>query len=474
MVSGTALDVILARRLQDGDPGGHLRFALQHFPSQEVAQSIVAKYFVEGGKPTGVPYKPVAMHSARPNREHIQLTIAANFVEIFLGRCGHANPVGINYLEKLQLAHLASIYGAMLAGVGYILMGAGIPLKIPGVLDAYVEHRAAEYPLAVAGAEAGDDFKITFDPREYLDLPLPQLERPKFLPIIASNVLAQTLMKKANGRVDGFVVEGPTAGGHNAPPRGKMQFDSEGEVIYGERDVVDLEKLRTLGLPFWLAGGYGAPEKLTEALRAGAAGVQIGTAFALSDESDLDAESKNKLLSQVREGSARVCTDVTASPTGFPFKVAQLAGSQTNSEVYEARERVCDLGFLREGYRTQEGTLGYRCPAEPEHVYLAKGGDAEAMRGRKCLCNALLANIGMPQLRADGRRESTLVTMGNDLTRLGQFLRDGREGYSAADVIAHVLTGIEEETIALSFPPLSASDWGFPQDFHRARKSIFD
>ena len=28
VVSGTALDVVLARRLQDGDPGGHMRRAL--------------------------------------------------------------------------------------------------------------------------------------------------------------------------------------------------------------------------------------------------------------------------------------------------------------------------------------------------------------------------------------------------------------------------------------------------------------
>src|ERR1035437_1900826 len=63
-----------------------------------------------------------------------------NFVEVFLAREGHNNPVGINYLEKVQLPHLASVYGAMLAGVGYILMGAGVPLKIPGVLDRFANH----------------------------------------------------------------------------------------------------------------------------------------------------------------------------------------------------------------------------------------------------------------------------------------------------------------------------------------------
>jgi nitronate monooxygenase len=443
VVSGTALDVILARRLQEGDPGGHMRFALGHFPSQEITQRILDKYFVSGGKAADAPYRPVPMHSAKPCRALIELTIAANFVEIFLARYGHDHPVGINYLEKLQLQHLASIYGAMLAGVGYILMGAGIPLKIPGVLDAYVGHRPAEYPLYVSGAVDGDDFKVTFDPRDYLDLDLPALERPKFLPIIASNVLAMTLIKKANGCVDGFIVEGPTAGGHNAPPRGKMQFDSDGEVIYGERDAVDLAKLSTLGLPFWLAGGYGAPEKVAEALACGATGVQVGTAFALTHESDLEPESKRELLAQVRQGTARVLTDTLASPTGFPFKVAELANSLTNPEVYERRERVCDLGFLREGYRTAAGTLDFRCPAEPEHVYLAKGGHAEMMAGRNCLCNALIANIGMPQLRADGYREPTLVTMGNDLVGIGRFLRDGAEGYSAASVIRNLMRGAE-------------------------------
>jgi nitronate monooxygenase len=450
VVSGTALDVLLARRLQEGDAAGDVRFALRHFPSQEIAQRILGKYFIDGGKAADAPYRPVPMHSAKPCRALIELTIVANFVEIFLARHGHNHPVGINYLEKLQLPHLASIYGAMLAGVGYILMGAGIPLKIPAVLDAYVNHQPAEYPLYVSGAMDGDDFKVTFNPREYLDLDLRPLSRPKFLPIIASNVLAMTLIKKANGRVDGFIVEGPTAGGHNAPPRGKMLFDSDGEVIYGERDVVDLEKLRALGLPFWLAGGYGAPEKVAEALAAGAAGVQVGTAFALSQESDLEPQSKHELLDQVRQGTAKVLTDTLASPTGFPFKVAQLNASLTNPAVYAKRVRTCDLGFLREGYRTAEGKLDFRCPAEQENVYLAKGGDPEMMPGRKCLCNALVSNIGMPQARADGYREPTLVTMGNDLTGIGRFLRDGAEGYSASSVIRNLMRGAEHARVTIT------------------------
>jgi nitronate monooxygenase len=149
------------------------------------------------------------------------------------------------------------------------------------------------------------------------------------------------------------------------------------------------------------------------------------------------------LLAQVREGTARVLTDTLASPTGFPFKVAQLADSGTNPVIYEERQRVCDLGYLRDAYRTEAGTVDFRCAAEPEKVFLAKGGSAEMMPGRKCLCNALLANIGMPQLRADGYYEPTLVTMGNDLVGIGRFLSDGAESYSAAAVVCELMRGVD-------------------------------
>ena len=36
VVSGTALDNVLARRLQDGDQDGNIRRALRHFPNQEI------------------------------------------------------------------------------------------------------------------------------------------------------------------------------------------------------------------------------------------------------------------------------------------------------------------------------------------------------------------------------------------------------------------------------------------------------
>jgi nitronate monooxygenase len=283
---------------------------------------------------------------------------------------------------------------------------------------------------------------MRFDPREYVEGPLPVLERPRFLAIVSSNTLAATMLRRASGRVDGLIIESPTAGGHNAPPRGKGALDSSGQPVYGERDRVDLEELRRLGVPFWLAGGYGKADKLREVLDQGAAGVQVGTAFAFSEESGLRHDLKKMLVTQAAMGVAKVFTDPKASPTGFPFKVAQLAGTYSDEGVAAARARVCDLGYLREAYWTDEGKIAYRCAAEPEASYIAKGGSIEDTAGRKCLCNALLSNIGYPQTRADGVAEPPLVTVGDDVNHVAAFLVDGAESYSAADVVNSLMVGI--------------------------------
>jgi len=441
VVSGTALDQILVRRLQDGDPGGHMRRGLDAFPFPAMAERIWRKYFIPDGKGERTPYRLAPPHIKDNPRELVELCITGNFVEVFLAREGHNYPVGINYLEKIQTAHLPTIYGAMLAGVGYVLMGAGIPLKIPGVLDRLAEHQPVEYAIHVTGALEGDDNTTHFDPRDFMEVNLAPLLRPKFLAIVSSNTLATTMLKKANGRVDGLVVEMRMAGGHNAPPRGKLQLSEAGEPIYGERDAIDIEKLCELGVPFWLAGGYGHPKMLREALAQGATGVQVGTAFEFALESGLREDYKQALLAKTIAGEAHVFTDPLASPTGFPFKGAQLEGTCSEPEVYVARPRICDLGFLREPYRTPEGTIGYRCAAEPLSLYLAKGGNAEDAVGRKCICNALVANIGHPQLRNGRRVEHGLVTAGDDLKSVPQFLAFGESEYGAAEVIATLLHG---------------------------------
>src|SRR5690242_8669583 len=59
VVSGTMIDTILARRLQDGDKLGHFRRAIEQFPIKKISQQVLNSYFIEGGKAEHEPYKAV-------------------------------------------------------------------------------------------------------------------------------------------------------------------------------------------------------------------------------------------------------------------------------------------------------------------------------------------------------------------------------------------------------------------------------
>jgi nitronate monooxygenase len=441
VVSGTALDMVFVRRLQLGDAGGHIRRALTHFPLQEWVGPIWERYFIPGGKSKEKPFKLAPQYSLKPSTDLLKLTILANFVEVFLAKEGHPGLVGINFLEKIQLQTLPSILGAMLASVDYVLMGAGIPRAIPGILDQLAEGNSVELAIDVHGALPGESFKVKLD-REALGMGSWKLKRPKFLAIISSATLAIVLARKSNGRIDGFVVEGATAGGHNAPPRGKSPLNERGEPVYGERDNPEIYKILELGLPFWLAGSFSDPQKVREAIQMGATGVQIGTAFAFCRESGIRSDFKTKALGKIRKGTADIFTDPIASPTGFPFKVLQMEDSISEKQVYEHRGRVCDLGYLRHAYRKNDGSLGYRCPGEPVESYARKGGNLDDTIGRKCICNGLAATIGLAQIQADQQEEKPLFTAGNDIVNLTRLMREDGDEYAAEDVVRYLLSEI--------------------------------
>jgi NAD(P)H-dependent flavin oxidoreductase YrpB (nitropropane dioxygenase family) len=346
VVSGTALDAVLARTLQDGDPGGHVRRALRDFPLPPVAERVLDRYHLPGGR-GGAPYRVTPKPAIDASRAAQELAVVGNFVEVWLAKQGHSGLVGINFLEKIQSATPAAAYGAMIAGVDVVLMGAGIPREIPCLLDDLAAQRPGTVHVDVAGH---DPLPATLTPASLGGDALPPLRRPAFLAIVSSHVLAQYLNREESTRPDGFVVEGPRAGGHNAPPRGRLTLDDTGQPVYGPRDEADLAALGAIGLPFWLAGGYGEPERVRAALATGAAGVQVGTLFALCRESGLDEPLREALLHDLRGGRLAVRTDPSASPTGFPFKVAAVTGTLAEPDVYATRPRLCDLGYLRQAY----------------------------------------------------------------------------------------------------------------------------
>ncbi len=453
VVSGTALDSVFARRLQLGDSCGAIRRALSKFPWPDMAQRTLNTFFIPGGKPADEPFKLAPLPRMKMRTSLVELMIVANYVEVFLAKEGHSEPVGINYLEKIQLPNVPSILGAMLAGVEVVLVGAGIPLAIPGVLDLLSRWETVELNLTVEQNPDRHSYVQRFDPREYFTGELPELARPSFLAIIASDTLAKTMVKRASGYVDGFVVEHHSAGGHNAPPRrvrgggGGGGADKHAPPQYGERDIPDLEVIANLGRPFWLAGSQGSPENLAEARAAGAHGIQVGTAFAFSRESGILQEIKHRVLREQKAGTLNIRTDFNLSPTGFPFKVVELAGTVSDEAIYAARERICDLGYLRQLYAKGESKVGYRCPGEPEKNFVKKGGTTEGTIGKRCLCNELLATVGLGQTR-DGVSEPPIVTSGDDWSFLPHVTQAGADDvdYGAADVIEYLTRPVRAGT----------------------------
>lgn len=116
----------------------------------------------------------------------------------------------------------------MLAGADYVIMGAGIPMEVPGILDALAKNADCKLVIDVDGSEDVIHY-AKFSPTEFWtnakkpELAKKELKRPNFLPIVSSVMLAQAMLKRASGAgptkgIQGFVIELPTAGGHNAPP----------------------------------------------------------------------------------------------------------------------------------------------------------------------------------------------------------------------------------------------------------------
>ncbi|NNN21105.1 MAG: nitronate monooxygenase [Acidimicrobiales bacterium] len=453
VVSGTAIEVVHARTLGLGDPGGHLQRAYANFPDQELVQRVLGRWYIKGGKSPKARFKSVPMFKVESSKWLLELTVLANFGEVWLAKEDNPSPVGINYLEKIHIPTAPSIYGAILGGVDAVTMGAGIPAKIPDLIRSLSRGKPVSYSVPVEGSDS-EFARVNFDPSKIVSTSPKNLRMPAFLAIVSSHVLAIYLAKDQETIPDGFIVEAPSAGGHNAPPRGRLSLDDAGQPIYGERDNPDLKKIKELGLPFWLAGTRASPEAIAESLEQGARGVQIGTAFALCKESGMEPDLRHKLFMKAVEGDLTVMTDPVASPSGYPFKVANMEGTLSEDEVLNARDRKCDLGYLRVLARAESGVLVMRCPSEEEQLYIAKGGAIENTVGRKCLCNGLLATAGFAQTReiSGGTYvEPPIVTIGDDVVRIaktigGETDSDGNgEVYCASDLVKYLLSQPNQE-----------------------------
>ncbi|NCG08116.1 MAG: nitronate monooxygenase [Verrucomicrobia bacterium] len=434
VVSGTALDTVLIRRLQDGDADGAMRRAIAAFPCQKIGQAVLDKWYSSETRPVDKPYGLKPLPDIAMARREVELTILAGFVEIYLAKEGHEGWVGINLLEKIQMSILPTLLGTMLAGVDAVFVGGGIPVSIPPILSAFSRFEPAELKIHVQGASPEKDTRMHLNPAEYLPVYRARLSRPRFFPIVSSEVLAKSLVRKLGDAVDGLVVEHHRAGGHNAPPRRDQS--------YGPKDEYEPSRIAALGKPFWLDGGKASPEALQAAIATGAQGVQIGSAFACSEESGILKNIKNATIQAYLDGALKWVTDFKASPTGYPFKRVQFKGYADADD----ERPVCNLGYLRHAFEDAKGQIAYRCPAAVKKLFYAKGGDSKEAEGKICLCNSLLATVGLGQVNPDGSKRRPLLTLGEDLSFLDHLLSPPKLTYTVDDLIAYLTGGVPDAT----------------------------
>lgn len=474
-VSGTALDVCYVRLLQLGDPGGHVRRALKALDETfdvAVGRGILERYLIEGGKAPGTRFRSAPMQvattldgrrvvpessdasadvSLKLDDDTIELLIATGFAEVWLAKEGHDGKVFINFLHKIELPLIYVLYGAMLAGVDGVIVGAGNPGALPSLCRTLGKHGAVRHEISVLYRRPGEAFSLFFDPRQLAGgrFAARELATPAFLAIVSLERLAQTLADSEDAAPDGFIIEHHAAGGHNANPLGPLTKDALGQPVYGANDEADISAIRAIGKPFWMAGGEASNPSLQEALAAGASGVQVGTVFALSEESGMKPEYRSAILAALRDGveDAELVHTTTHSPTGFSFKVAQLPETLSEDEVYANRPRICDIGMLQQlgfGKPDEDGarTLFRRCPAGPINTFLKNRGQERNTEDRRCLCNGLLACVGLGQVHeahGERREEPAIVTLGNHLDGVRRLSRHGQTHYHVEDVVADIL-----------------------------------
>ena len=131
------------------------------------------------------------------------------------------------------------------------------------------------------------------------------------------------------------------------------------------------------------------------------------------------------------------------SPTGSPFKVVQLENTLANEAVYADWRRLCDLGLLQQRGLSKpaaDGTrrLFQRCPAAPVDDFVNKRGLPINTESRRCLCNGLLACVGLGQIATQGE-EPAIVTLGNHLDGIRRLSRQGQSPYWVRDVVTDIL-----------------------------------
>jgi nitronate monooxygenase len=157
-----------------------------------------------------------------------------------------------------------------------------------------------------------------------LPLHLPELlkrgGRTKLVPIVSSARAAGLIIRKWLGKYgylpDGFVVEGPLAGGHLGFKPEQIHdpaYSLDKLIPEVVAEMRPFESERQKDIPVIAAGGVYTGADIHRYIELGAAGVQMATRFVCTEECDASPEFKKTYLASKREDLV-----IIKSPVGMP------------------------------------------------------------------------------------------------------------------------------------------------------------
>lgn len=268
---------------------------------------------------------------------------------------------GINIMAALLRDYDESVKGAIDAGADFIISGAGLPLNLPAI------------------QKPGDTALI---------------------PIVSSARALEIICKKwerLGYRPDAVVLEGPLAGGHLGFRLQDLDLDANRleNLLPPVKDAA-----RKYGdFPVFVAGGIYTHEDIVRFLSLGADGVQMGTRFLATEESDATPAYKEAVIAS-RESDIVVAHD-PGSPCGLPFRVIKSSPMYV-SALQHRRKPKCDKGYVL--MKDAEGKFSV-CPAKKsnEHDF--------------CICNGLLSSAGY-----NSDKEEGLYTVGTNAARIDRIV----------------------------------------------------
>lgn len=351
---------------------------IQPLPQLTIKGHTARVPIVQGGMGIGVSLSPLASAVAREGGIGIVSSACLDrLVSKKLGRklttyeavreeISHARASGgisgINIMVAIARDYEDSVRGAIDAKADVIISGGGLPLALPAIKD---PGDTALVPI-VSSARA-------------LELICLKWERLGYRP-------------------DAVVLEGPLAGGHLGFKYDQVHLESNRlENLFGS---VKETSMKHGDFPVIVAGGIFTHEDIVKFLRMGAAGVQMGTRFLVTEESSASPAYKQAVINARKEDI--IVSQHPGSPCGMPFMVVRQA-PMFISALGAKRKPFCDKGYVLG--KDTEGNYT-KCSAK------------ENNETSFCICNGLLSSAGY-----NPGKEEPLYTVGANGYRVDRVLK---------------------------------------------------